>query len=122
MIEAQLSPDEARRIATLHALNILDTPAEERFDRITRAAARLLDVPIAAISLLDTGREWFKSCVGLDLHEVSREASFCAYAIRQDEVFIVRDTRFIPRFANNPLVKSDPHVRFYAGCPLSAPD
>src|SRR4051812_18261279 len=119
MIEAELAPDEAGRIATLHALNVLDTPAEERFDRITRAAARLLGAPIALISLLDTDREWFKSRVGLDIPEIAREASFCAYAIRQEEIFIVRDTRFVPRFANNPLVKRDTHVRFYAGCSLA---
>src|SRR6476659_2500050 len=105
MIEAELVPEEGRRIATLHALNVLDTPAAERFDRITRAAARLLEVPIAAISLLDTEREWFKSCVGLDLPEVPRDASFCAHTIRQDDIFSVKDTRFVPRFVNNPLVK-----------------
>src|SRR5919199_2572088 len=102
MIEAEPAPDEARRIAALHALKVLDTPAEERFDRITRAAARLLDVPIASISLVDTGREWFKSRLGLHLPEFSRDVSFSAYAIQQDEILVIKDTRADPRFVDSP--------------------
>lgn len=115
---ARTSDHEAARITSLRDLNVLDTPHEERFDRLTRVARRLFDAPIALVSLVDTDRQWFKSCVGLDVSETSREVSFCAHAILDDEVFIVPDALLDDRFSDNPLVAGDPHIRFYAGCPL----
>lgn len=112
--------DEAFRLAALTAYNVLDTPPEERFDRVTRMAARLFNVPIALVSLIDDNRQWFKSCVGLDAKETPRNISFCGHAILDDRVFVVRDTFEDPRFADNPLVTGAPHIRFYAGCPLRA--
>jgi len=114
--------DERGRIAALRALRILDTPAEERFDRITRMATRVLGVPIAVVSLIDTDRQWFKSCIGLDVDGTSRGVSFCGHAILQDGVFVVDDLRADARFADNPLVVGEPHLRSYAGHPLRSPD
>lgn len=118
----EIPPDEQARLNSLLSFNILDTPPEERFDRLTRIARRMFDVPIALVSLIDAKRQWFKSCIGLDAHETSRDISFCGHAILRDEVFIIPDARNDPRFADNPLVTGAPHIRFYAGCPLHAPD
>ncbi len=116
-----LPADEPERLAALQALRILDTPPEERFERITRVARRLFGVPIALVSLVDASRQWFKSCQGLTVREMPREVSFCAHAILGDALFVVPDTRQDPRFADNPLVVSEPAVRFYAGQPLHDP-
>jgi diguanylate cyclase (GGDEF)-like protein len=110
--------NESARINTLRALHILDTSPEERFDRLTRLAKRLFGVPIALVSLVDTNRQWFKSCVGLSESETSRDVSFCAHAILGDEILMVPDTLADERFHDNPFVKNDPNIRFYAGCPL----
>jgi PAS domain S-box-containing protein len=120
VIPAPLPQDENRRLSALRDLNILDTPPEERFDRITRIAADLLHVPIAAISLIDHDRQWFKSCAGLQGTSADRETSFCAHAIAQPDTMVVRDTTTDPRFATNPLVTGPPNIRFYAGHPLLA--
>jgi len=114
--------DEAVRLQTLRSLNVLDTPPEERFDRVTRVAKRLFGVPIALVSLVDHNRQWFKSCIGLDTRETPRGISFCGHAILGDDLFVVPDTMVDARFADNPLVSSDPHIRFYAGFPLRARD
>lgn len=114
--------DEGGRKATLDRYAILDTPAEPGFDAITRVVARTLGVPIALVSLVDTDRQWFKSCHGLDVHETPRGVAFCAHAIQSDAVFVVPDATADPRFADNPLVTGPPHVRSYAGAPLIAPD
>jgi signal transduction histidine kinase len=114
--------DEGARLATLHALRILDTGPDDRFDTLTRLAARLFDVPMALVSLIDAQRQWFKSCVGLPVRETSREVSFCGHAILGDEPFVVEDALADPRFADNPLVAGEPHIRFYAGCPIAAAD
>ncbi|ENP8322736.1 sensor domain-containing diguanylate cyclase [Vibrio vulnificus] len=112
-------PDnEPQRIADLHSLNILDTAAEERFDRVTRIARRLFDVPIALVSLVDEDRQWFKSCFGLDVSETPRDISFCGHAILGADTLIVEDASQDARFADNPLVTGEPHIRFYAGVPL----
>lgn len=103
----------------LRSYKILDTPAEDRFERITRLARRLFNVPIAAITLVDTGRQWFKSHPGLDASETSRDVSFCGHAILGDDLFFVNDASTDVRFADNPLVTGTPNIRFYAGCPLS---
>ena len=121
MIEPANPPDEAKRLAALRALRILDTPPEERFDRITRIAAELFNVPISVISMIDSNRQWFKSHHGLGVSETPRSISFCGHAILQPEVFHVADATLDPRFADNPLVVGDPKIRFYAGMPLRAP-
>jgi len=115
-------PDEERRLRALQGLQLLDTPPEERFDRYTRIASRLFDVPIALVSLVDRDRQWFKSRHGLDIVQTPREAAFCAHAILDGEVLQVPDALQDSRFADNPLVTGPPRVRFYAGAPLSAAD
>ncbi len=122
MIEPPLSPDEPVRLASLRATKLLDTPLEQRFERITRLAQRLLGVPIAAISLVDADRQWFKSIQGLDISETSRAVSFCAHTILQSEPLVVPDARADPRFSDNPLVSGAPRIAFYAGCPIRAAD
>lgn len=112
--------DESRRLQVLHSLNILDTPADERFDRITRLAARLFRVPIALFTLVDSNRQWFKSNLGLGVAETARDISFCTYAIEQEDVMVIPDAKQDPMFQNNPLVLQDPNIRFYAGCPVHA--
>ncbi|HEV2634982.1 MAG TPA: GAF domain-containing sensor histidine kinase [Actinocrinis sp.] len=112
---------EEDRLAALHALAILDTPREERFDRITRTAQRLLDAPIVMVSLVDRDRQWFKSCIGLEVRQTPRSVSFCARAIASGQMMVVEDAKLDPRFASNPLVLGPPHVRFYAGQPLTGP-
>ncbi|GGC84208.1 sensor domain-containing diguanylate cyclase [Undibacterium terreum] len=114
--------NEALRVNTLHSLNILDTPAEERFDRLTRLAKRLFGVPIALVSLVDSDRQWLKSCAGLSASETPRDISFCGHAILNDGIFTIPDALADDRFHDNPLVTGDPYVRFYAGCPLSVPN
>lgn len=110
--------NETARLKTLRSLNILDTSIEERFDRLTRLAKHMFDVPIALVSLIDENRQWFKSCIGLPLSETSRDISFCGHAILDNEVFIIPDATKDERFADNPLVLNDPNIRFYAGYPL----
>jgi len=120
----QLPPipnQEFQRIAELRALRILDTPADDRFDRLTRLARRVLRVPIALISLVDGERQWFKSRVGLDIRETPRTASFCAHAICRPGLMLVRDATDDPRFRDNPLVTGSPWIRFYAGHPVHGP-
>lgn len=119
---ARLPENEAARVATLHSMNILDTPREDRFDRYTRITARIFDMPIVLISLVDKYRQWFKSSEGLEADETPRDISFCGHAILGDGVFEVRNTRRDPRFRDNPLVIEQPHIRFYAGAPLETPN
>lgn len=116
-----LPENEAERLAALRALNILDTPSEERFDRITRTAKRLFNVPIALITLVDTNRQWFKSCYGLNIAETHRSVSFCAHAIVGDDALVIPDTHQDARFVDNPLVTDEPYVRFYAGHVIRGP-
>ena len=119
MLKPETPADEATRIDTLRALQILDTAPEERFDRLTRLARRLFGVPIALVSLVDSNRQWFKSCMGLDASETPRDVSFCGHAIHGDDIFLIPDASADERFKDNPLVTGAPHIRFYAGCPLS---
>ena len=121
MTPAPIPADEDERLSALRALLLLDTPPEERFDRLARFVAEQLDVPIALLTLVDGQRQWFKARVGLDATETPRDISFCGHAIMKNDVFIVEDASRDPRFSDNPLVTGEPHIRFYAGAPLSAP-
>jgi GAF domain-containing protein len=121
MIPAPVPENEAERLAALYALLILDTPPEERFDRIVEFAVAEFDVPIALISLLDSERQWFKSNAGLSACETGRDISFCGHAIIRTEIMVVPDAAEDVRFADNPLVTGAPHIRFYAGAPLITP-
>lgn len=111
-------PDEEERLKLLHALAILDTPAEEIFDRITRLVSKLLEVPIALVSLVDEKWQWFKSKVGLSEEQTPRDVAFCAHAIAQTDPLIVEDAQHDARFSHNPLVTGAPELRFYAGVPI----
>jgi signal transduction histidine kinase len=122
MIPPSMPPDEARRLQALRGLCVLDTPSEDRFDRIVRTAAKLFHVPTALVSLLDEGRQWFKARVGLDAPETARDISFCGHAILGSSTFVVPDAVRDPRFHDNPLVVGAPFIRFYAGHPVRAPD
>jgi len=112
---------EQQRLKALESINIMDTPAEQRFDRITRLAKRMFDVPVALITFLDDERQWFKSKIGLDVSETPREYAFCNYTIEQENSFIVNDATIDPRFSDNPLVTDPPNIQFYAGYPFKAP-
>ncbi len=118
MKEPDFPANEQERLADLRSLQILDTPAEERFDRVTRMAMRLFGVPIATVSLVDENRQWFKSCFGLDISETERRFSFCGHAILQNEALVVEDAMQDERFHDNPLVTGEQRIRFYAGHPL----
>ncbi len=121
-MRAPLAENEHLRLRALRHLGVLDTEPEERFDRLTRLAAALFDVPIALVSLVDADRQWFKSCHGLGMRETPRETSFCAHVILGGDVMVVPDALLDSRFADNPLVTGEPRVRFYAGCPLALTD
>ncbi len=118
---APFPPNEKERLESLLALNQLDTPGEERFDRITRMAQRLLKMPIVLVSLVDAKRVWFKSNQGVDASEISRAVSFCGYAILQEEMMIVPDATKDHRFADNIMVTGPPFIRFFAGQPIKSP-
>ena len=122
MESPDLTDNETQRLQSLHALRVLDTDPEARFDRITSMAARVFDVEICLVSLVDFDRQWFKSTKGLDACETSRDISFCGHAILDDSVFVIEDALEDPRFADNPLVTDKPNIRFYAGCPVHSPD
>ena len=115
-------PDESKRLHALRCLSLLDTSADERYDRVTLLAQRTFAVPIALVNLVDENRVWIKSNQGLDGAESPRETSFCGHTILSDEPLIVPDATKDRRFADNPFVTGEPYVRFYAGWPLKAPD
>lgn len=110
---------EDARLRKLASFHILDTPPERDFDALTALARRLLDCPIALVSLVDQDRQWFKSAQGLgQVRETPRDQAFCAHTIHQDNLLVIEDASADPRFARNPLVVGKPHIRFYAGVPL----
>ncbi len=123
MIEAPIPDNDEQRLEALRRLDVLDTPTEERFDRITRLASAILEMPIVAISLVDRDRQWFKSIYGLDAKETGRDVSFCGHAITcGQELFVIEDAQEDDRFHDNPLVQGAPNIRFYAGGPVSTED
>src|SRR6266704_3753750 len=119
---ASLPASEKKRLKVLWQYDVLDTVPEEVFDDLTELAARICEAPITLITLVDEDRQWFKSKVGVTINETSRDISFCSHAIEQSDLFIVPDATLDKRFAKNPLVTSDPKIRFYAGAPLITPD
>src|SRR3954462_11152416 len=121
-MSASIPLNETKRLNVLWQYDVLDTVPEEVFDDLTELAARICEAPIALITLVDEKRQWFKSKVGVTIRETSRDISFCAHAINQEDLFIVPDATLDPRFADSPLVVSEPKIRFYAGAPLITPD
>ncbi len=118
MTPAPIPANDDARVSALRALLLLDTPPEQRFDRIVAFAIAEFGVPTAMISLVDRQRQWFKSRIGLDACELPRETSFCGHAILSPEPLVVADAGRDPRFTDNPLVLGPPFIRFYAGAPL----
>ena len=112
----------SERQAALRRYHILDTAPEKNFDRITSLVAKVCDVPTALITLIDTERQWFKSCFGFDARETDIGVSFCVHAVHEGEMLVVEDATEDPRFKDNPIVTGPPHIRFYAGAPLTTPE
>jgi GAF domain-containing protein len=121
-VNAPLPTNEAERLAALKEYHILDSGAEQSYDDITALAAHICEAPIAMVSLVDETRQWFKSRVGVAQPQTSREVAFCAHTILQSKPFIVKDATKDRRFADSALVTGEPHVRFYAGIPLTNPE
>ena len=117
-VRPSLPANEESRLAALHALALLDSGVDSRFDRLTSLAADFFAVPMAIVSLVDAHRQWFKSACGLNVKETPRDISFCGHAIHEETLMVVEDATVDQRFANNPLVIGPPHVRFYAGAVL----
>ncbi|MGB5414153.1 MAG: PAS domain S-box protein, partial [Polyangiales bacterium] len=118
----RIPENEAERLRALESYRVMDTPPESSFDDLTTLVARILDVPIALVSLVDADRQWFKSRYGLDAPETPRDISFCGHVVADQELLIVPDAFEDNRFHDNPLVTGDPRVRFYAGVPIRTPD
>jgi diguanylate cyclase (GGDEF)-like protein len=112
--------EERWRLTTLKSFDVLDTPCEEVFDRITRVAQRAIGTPMAVVSLVDADREWFKSRIGVEADETPRDNSFGTHTIKRETVMVVEDAERDPTFARGPLVTGPPFIRFYAGAPLIA--
>jgi GAF domain-containing protein len=119
---ASLPPNEAQRLAALAEYQILDTAVEQVYEDLTALAAYICQVPMATISLVDKSRQWFKSKIGLSQSQTPRDVAFCAHTILQSEPMIVHDALKDGRFARSPLVRRAPHIRFYAGFPLTTQD
>lgn len=120
-MKAKDHPQESVRLETLRQYDVLDTPPEREYDDITALASLICEVPIALVSLVDVNRQWFKSAIGLDLSETSRDVSFCGHAILKSHIMVVNDALQDERFAQNPLVTCENGIRFYAGMPLISP-
>ncbi|MFA6273716.1 MAG: GAF domain-containing protein [Candidatus Paceibacterota bacterium] len=115
MKKAPIPINDKERICAVESLKLLDTASEERFDRLTKEAIKRFSVPISTITIVDKDREWFKSVQGLQKREGPRDISFCGHALMSQIIFIINDTLADPRFADNPMVKGEPFIRFYAG-------
>src|SRR5687767_3392329 len=122
MLKAPIPPDEPQRMQTLREYKVLDTAPEAVYDDIAHVCAGVCDTPVALIALIDGTRNWFKARVGVDLSESPRDISFCGHAILGEQIFEITDATMDDRFADNPLVASQPNIRFYAGAPLVTPD
>ncbi len=118
MQTAPIPSSEKDRLEAVHKIVLLDTKPEPRFDVLTKEAVEKLKVPMSMVSILDSDREWFKSCVGWDKSEGDRSVSFCGHALLAKNIFIVADTLKDERFADNPMVIGFPFIRFYAGVAL----
>ena len=114
--------EEQQRLGTLQGYGIMDSPNEPEFDAIVQATKHALRAPIVLVSLVDEHRQWFKARVGLDVAETPRCISFCTHALSGPSVLVIPDARLDERFSSNPLVTGEPHIRFYAGAPLTAPN
>lgn len=121
-MKAPVPKNEKKRLEVLWQYDVLDTVPEQVFDDLVELAATICEAPVAMITLVDEKRQWFKAKTGVTSSETSRDVSFCGHAIMQQELFIVPDATMDVRFAGNPLVTSDPKIRFYAGAPLITPD
>jgi len=121
MMSASIPGNETARLAALRESGLLCTPDEHSFNCVTNIGARLFDVPVCLLSLVDADRQWFKSVVGLDMRESPRDVSICAHVVASGSPLVVEDTLHDLRFADNPFVRESPLVRFYAGCPVRAP-
>jgi len=119
---ADLKSDEAGRMMALQRLDVLDTQEEQPFEKVVALIQQVLQVPMCAVSLIDADRQWFKARRGLGVCETARDISFCTHAIQSTDPFVIRDATLDPRFANNPLVTGEPHIRSYAGIPLQTPE
>ena len=114
--------NETERLEALHSYQVLDTDPEQALNDLVQLSAFICGTPISLISLIDDERQWFKARTGTDVLQTPREYSFCQYAMRANDVYEVPDMAADARFANNPLVTGDPHIRFYAGAPLLTPE
>lgn len=121
MIKPKVPENESDRIKELRRYEILDTPPEEEFDDVVRLASHICDTSVSLITLVDANRQWFKAKIGVEANETPREIAFCAHTIHSDEALVVNDASQDDRFSGNPLVMSDPNIRFYAGIPLITP-
>ena len=121
MKPAPIPTDESDRLSELKALNILDTPREPRFDKLTELVADVFDVPMVFPTLVDSDRQWFKSTCGTNVETTPRSVGFCAHAMLEPEAMVVPNATEDVRFADNPFVSGDFHLRFYAGAPLHGP-
>jgi GAF domain-containing protein len=122
MPKAPLPIDEAERLATLRAYDVLDSGPDAAFDDLARLAASIAGTPVSLVGLMDADRQWYKARVGTDLAESPRDISFCGWTILGSDLLVIPDATLDPRFADNPLVTAAPNVRFYAGTPIITPE